>query len=244
MNEARFSLTTLLAVAIIVGAGAFAAGRGTSTAPAAQATITEAHSMTPPGVGGEAFPSGHAHASEPASAGHDLPPGHPPVDPAASTTASPLDTAAAQEASLSWKAPPRWESMPNPSSMRLATYRVPRAAGDAADADVSVSQAGGAVDANINRWIGQFEGEAAKNAKRTTRKVAGLDVTIVEIEGTYLGGMGMGKNDGPAKDWAMLGAIVATPGMPHFFKITGPARTVRAARPELDALLSTITKTP
>jgi hypothetical protein len=134
--------------------------------------------------------------------------------------------------------------MPNPSSMRLATYRVPRAAGDTADADVSISQAGGAVDANIDRWIGQFEGEAAKNAKRTTRKVAGLDVTIVEIEGTYLGGMGMGKNDGPTKDWALLGAIVATPGMPHFFKITGPARTVRAARPELDALLSTITKTP
>ncbi|MBN9167123.1 MAG: hypothetical protein BGO98_46400 [Myxococcales bacterium 68-20] len=240
MNEGRFSLTTLLAVAIIVGAGAFAAGRGTNTAPAAQTTITEARSMTPPDHGGEGTPAGHTHAGGLASPRHDLPPGHPPIDPSAPVMGSALDTAAAQETSLSWTTPARWESMPNPSSMRLATYRVPRAAGDAADADVSVSQAGGAVDANIDRWIGQFEGDAAKNAKRTTRKVAGLDVAIVEVEGTYSGGMGMGKNDGPAKDWGLLGAIVATPGMPHFFKITGPARTVRAARPELDALLSTL----
>lgn len=239
MNEARFSLTTLLAVVIIVGAGAFAAGRQTSSqiAPAPE-TVTETRGAATAGVGGEALPPGHTHAGEPAP-GQDLPPGHPPVDPAAAA-ASAFAPAAAQDSSLAWKAPPRWESMPNASSMRLATYRVPRAAGDPADADVSISQAGGAIDANIDRWIGQFEGEAAKNAKRTKRKVAGLDVTIVEIEGTYSGGMGMGKNDGPAKDWALLGAIVATPGMPHFFKITGPARTVRAARPELDALLSTL----
>jgi hypothetical protein len=30
--------------------------------------------------------------------------------------------------------------------------------------------------------------------------------------------------------------------MPHFFKITGPLRTVRAARPELDTLLATLSK--
>lgn len=234
MNEARFSLTTLLAVAILVGAAAFAAGRGMSV-PTSQTTIAEARSPSPSDV----RETEHERAGGRAPIEQELPPGHPPIDPSSAATGGALDVAAAQATSLSWQAPPRWESMPNPSSMRLATYRVPRAPGDVADADVSISQAGGAVDANIERWIGQFDGEAAKTAKRTTRKVADLDVTIVEVEGTYTGGM-MGKSDGPAKDWGLLGAIVATPGMPHFFKITGPARTVRRARAELDALLSTL----
>jgi hypothetical protein len=103
---------------------------------------------------------------------------------------------------------------------------------------MAVSQAGGAVDANVDRWISQFGPDAKKNAKVTTKKVSGLDVTIVEVEGTFGGGMapGQGAKDG----WALLGAIVATPGMPHFFKLTGPAKTVKAARPELDELVASL----
>jgi hypothetical protein len=113
---------------------------------------------------------------------------------------------------------------------------VPRANGDGADADVSVSQAGGAVSANVDRWIGQFDSEAQKHAKQSKKKVAGYDVTIVEVEGTYSGMSGGGE-----KGYGLLGAIVATPGMPHFFKITGPAKTVQSARAELDTLLSSLT---
>lgn len=109
--------------------------------------------------------------------------------------------------------------------MRLATYRV------GADAEMAVSQAGGAVDANVDRWIGQFGPDAKKNAKVTTKNVSGLDVTILEIEGTFAAKEG----------WALLGAIVATPDMPHFFKLTGPAKTVKAARPELDELVGSLT---
>jgi hypothetical protein len=117
--------------------------------------------------------------------------------------------------------------------MRLATYRV------GTDAEMAVSQAGGAIDANVERWIGQFGADAKKNAKVTTKKVSGLDVTIVEVEGTFGGGMGPGQ--GAKEGWALLGAIVATPGMPHFFKLTGPAKTVKAARPELDELVGSLT---
>jgi hypothetical protein len=117
--------------------------------------------------------------------------------------------------------------------MRLATYRI------GPDAEMAVSQAGGSIDANVDRWINQFGPDAKKNAKVTTKKVSGLDVTIVEVEGTFGGGMGPGSG---AKDgWALLGAIVATPGMPHFFKLTGPAKTVKDARPELDELVASLT---
>jgi hypothetical protein len=49
----------------------------------------------------------------------------------------------------------------------------------------------------------------------------------------------MGKDRGDASGWALLGAVVATPGMPHFFKLTGPAKSVKAARAEFDQLVAT-----
>jgi hypothetical protein len=120
--------------------------------------------------------------------------------------------------------------------MRLATYRVPRAAGDTEDAELSVTQAGGSVGANADRWVGQFDAASQKTAKRSTRNVGTLTVTLVEVQGKFEGGMG---KDGGA-GWALLGAIVETPGMPHFFKLTGPAKTVLAAHAEFDGMIGTL----
>jgi hypothetical protein len=145
------------------------------------------------------------------------------------------------EPGLVWKAPARWASAPNTSSMRIATYRVPRAPGDTADAELTVTQAGGSIDANAERWINQFDAASQKNARRSTRKVHGLDVTIVEVQGTASGGgMGMGGPPSDAGATALLGAIVATPDMPHFFKLTGPVKTVTAAHAEFDELIASV----
>lgn len=220
MSEAkRFSASTVVIVSAIVGAAAFAAGRSMHDAGTSSAGPTAAIASEPP------------VATTTSTA---LPPGHPPVESSAATTMLPSPAASA-ESSLSWKVPVKWQTVPNASTMRLATYRV------GPDGEMAVSQAGGAVDANVDRWIGQFGPDAKKNAKVTTKKVAGLDVTIVEVEGTFGGGgMGMGANAGAKEGWALLGAIVATPGMPHFFKLTGPAKTVKAARPELDELVGSL----
>jgi len=123
--------------------------------------------------------------------------------------------------------------------MRLATYRVPRAAGDTEDGDLSITQAGGSVDANATRWISQFDEPSQKSAKKSTRKVGAFEITIVEAKGSYTG---MAAEAKATSDRAMLGAIVPTPGMPHFFKLTGPAKTVLAARAEFDALVASFTQ--
>jgi len=190
------------------------------------------------GGSGEALPSGHppmgAAGGAAAAAGEKMPPGHPAVDgtdmPGAAMAAAPTTPA-----SLEWKIPARWQSAPNTSTMRLATYRVPRAAGDTEDGDLSITQAGGSVDANATRWISQFDEPSQKSAKKTTRKVGAFDITIVEAKGSYTG---MAAEAKQTSDRAMLGAIVPTPGMPHFFKLTGPAKTVLAARAEFDALVA------
>lgn len=138
--------------------------------------------------------------------------------------------------SVEWTVPAGWRVVANASAMRLATYAVPHAAGDAVDADVSVTRAGGDVAANVARWRGQFEG--ASPPAETTKTVHGMEVTLVSLEGTYAGGMDPSAPAHPG--WALLAAIVRSRGQPYFFKLTGPAATVRAARPSFDALVASV----
>ena len=228
-------LGNALALAAIVGAAAFAAGRSTSPSAPAPSPSPMAMSM-PPMESAEPLPPGHPPTSGAgATATPGLPAGHPPIDPMAPVAAQAADS---PETLLDWKAPVHWQLVPNASTMRLATYRVPRTAGDAEDAELSITQAGGSVEANADRWIGQFDTAAQKTAKRGTRKVGVLEVTTVEVQGAYSGGMG--KDPSSRTGWALLGAIVSTRGMPHFFKLTGPAKSVLAARADFDAMLTTL----
>ena len=228
LRDIRLGLPTVIMLLAVVGAGSFAAGRAMPVGAAAPSSVD----LSP--TGAELLPEPE---QEPENAA--LPPGHPPVDttdpPSTTTTTPPV----ASSSSLAWKVPPRWQPAPNTSSMRLATYRVPRAPGDTADADLSITQAGGSAEANAQRWIGQFDEAGQKTAKRTTRKVGSLDVLVVEVQGTFSGGMSRETEAQPA--WALLGAIVSTPDLPHFFKLTGPAKTVLAARAEFDRMLTSLT---
>lgn len=218
----QVSTTSLALAAAVVGAASFAffhddratAARITVPAPQAQGPETPLDDEGDP----------------------PLPANHPPMggeaQGAASAGVAPSDATAA----LTWKAPASWPSQPNPSSFRIATHKVPHAKGDTEDAELSVVRAGGDVDANIQRWVEQFEG--ATSPKRQEKTVHGVKVTVVEVEGTYQGGMGAAPT--PHAGWALLAAIVATPDEPYFFKVTGPTATVRAARPTFDALLESI----
>jgi hypothetical protein len=134
---------------------------------------------------------------------------------------------------IRWTAPAAWPQAPNTSPIRIATHRVPHVKGDEQDAELSIARAGGDTEANIERWVGQFTESGAP--RRTEKTVHGLAVTIVAIEGTYQSGMG--TDSSPHTGWAMLAAIVRTPGLPYFFKLTGPAATVRAARAPFDGML-------
>ena len=220
MNQ-RVSMANAALVCVLTGAAGFALGRGTAQ-------------PTAPAVPVAAAPDPHITDPDPHT-GTDLPPGHPKVE--GTTVENNGDLPPVGSPEISWTAPARWKSVPNPSAMRLATYKIPHAAGDADDPELSVTQVGGSVDSNIERWIGQFDAAGQKSAKRTTKTVKAWKVTIVEIEGAFSGGMGGG---GPQNGWALLGAIVETPGMPHFFKMTGPAKSVKGARKELEDMIDTI----
>lgn len=99
---------------------------------------------------------------------------------------------------------------------------------------MTVMGAGGSVDANIERWYGQFvqpDGGSTKD-KAATKKltVAGRDVTLVDIAGTYKdspGGPFAGGKTVERPEYRMLAAIVEGPDGNYFLKFYGPAATVQ-----------------
>lgn len=139
-------------------------------------------------------------------------------------------------ASVTYSVPDGWVKEAPASRMRKDQFRLPRAEGDPEDAELVVFYfgpgQGGSVEANFERWIGQFStaegGSAKENATTTQREVNGRTVSILDVSGTYTaGGMGpMAPPGQPKPDYRALAAIIDTPSGPWFFKLTGPQRTV------------------
>jgi hypothetical protein len=150
---------------------------------------------------------------------------------------------------LTWKAPAAWKKQPD-RPMRAATYAIPASRGDVEGAELGIFYfgpgQGGAVDANLQRWVGQFEQPdgtpSSQRAKTTRETVRGMEVTRVEVAGTYLaaGGPMMGADQPKKPGYRLLGAIVQGPEGAVFFKLTGPDRTVAAARADFQKLLSSV----
>src|SRR5678816_1008271 len=80
--------------------------------------------------------------------------------------------AVAQKSELKFTIPAGWIEEPRSSSMRVAQFKLPKAAGDAEDASLVLyyfgQGQGGSVTANIDRWIAQMkqpDGSPVKGAK-------------------------------------------------------------------------------
>ncbi|MGB2869889.1 MAG: hypothetical protein WBD36_15680 [Bacteroidota bacterium] len=143
-----------------------------------------------------------------------------------------------------WSYPSRWVKGEQ-RMMRAATYAVPAAQGDAEGGECAVfyfgSQQGGTVDMNIERWGSQFEN--AKQVVKTTLTVGDVNITRVQLGGTYLAPSGpMMESQGKKENYLLLGAIAEAPEGMVFFKFTGPAKTVEGAEAEFDAMIQSVSK--
>lgn len=152
-------------------------------------------------------------------------------------------------AGIKWTAPSAWKQE-GARPMRVATYAVPAAKGDSEGAECAVfyfgTGQGGSVEANINRWVGQFETPDGKAVSASPKKgkVNGLSVTRLELEGTYLASMGPMAASGAVKKpgYKLLGAIVEAPEGPVFFKLTGPTKTVNGAKADFEKLVRSLSR--
>jgi len=135
--------------------------------------------------------------------------------------------------SLSLEAPEGFERVKPKSGMIEAEFAVP-SEGDLPAGRMTVMGAGGTIEANIDRWCGQFTqpggGDTKDKVTKKSFKVAGCGVTLVDITGTYLDQPGGPFAGGPKIErpgYRMLAAIVETPAEGnHYLKFYGPAATV------------------
>jgi hypothetical protein len=99
---------------------------------------------------------------------------------------------------------------------------------------------GGGDEANIARWVNQFQpGEDGKPAepKREDIKFGDKAVILVRIKGTFLSGGAMAQKKTPMPGYAMIGAIIPGEGGSVYLKVTGPEAAVTAAAEDVKKLL-------
>ena len=159
---------------------------------------------------------------------------------------TPLQAGADGSAGLEWTAPSAWtKAAPRP--MRAATYEVPGDEGaDAGECAVFYfgRGQGGSVEANMARWLGQFQapaGESALLPTRDTREINGLAVTTLDVSGTFLfKPFPAAPRAVPKPGYRMLAAIVEGPQGAVFFKLTAPEATANAAEADFEKMLESI----
>lgn len=133
-------------------------------------------------------------------------------------------------------APAKWISKEPRSRIVEFEFEVPAFEGDSTAGRVTVMGAGGGVEANIDRWKGQFKAGEGENVAADVKKltVSGQEVHLVDIKGTYLDKPGPFV-PGPGVEcpnYRMLGAVIVTKDAGQYFvKMYGPANTVGAAEP-------------
>jgi hypothetical protein len=142
------------------------------------------------------------------------------------------------DGALALEAPAGWQRVQPKSGIVETEFAIPSdGTGDdgtsLAPGRMTVMGAGGSVEANIERWYGQFaqpDGSHTKDKAATKKlKVAGRDVTLVDVAGTYKdspGGPFAGGKTIERPGYRMLAAIVEGPDGSYFLKFYGPAATV------------------
>jgi hypothetical protein len=174
-----------------------------------------------------------------------LPPGHPPTGDSGGQRAVPRPPRGSGVNGLTWKSPAGWTEETPSSSMRRAQYRLP---GPGGPGELVVFYfgpgQGGDAKANAARWAAQFHrpdgGPAGDAAKTREVKVGDIPMTLVEVTGTYLGGMGSGPSGPERPNYMLLGAIAQGPDANWFFRATGPRATLEAQRAAFDDLIHSI----
>ena len=133
---------------------------------------------------------------------------------------------------LTLQVPESWKQTPARSSMRLATYEIQAAKDDEEKAELAIYSfpgGGGSVEANITRWIGQFESKGRKQ-KVTKGKAGENTYYVVEVSGTYNKPIGppIRRQTKPVEGSRMLAVILQLDSGVFFLKMTGGDEIVKA----------------
>jgi hypothetical protein len=140
---------------------------------------------------------------------------------------------------LSSTAPAEWKKEEPLGTMRLSQFALPKVEGDSTDAEVTIYKAGGGTKANIERWKNQFSPPEGKKiddvAKESKMKVGDVEVTYLDITGTYKAPPFDPKYKGKKMDnFRLVGVIFETKDGDYQIRFIGPEKTVEKYKKGFD----------
>lgn len=127
-----------------------------------------------------------------------------------------------------------WKKAENTGMMTKAVLAYPVEGGSAIEAKFyDFGGPSGGIDANIQRWVSQFEG--SPEVKKEELSFGATKVVLVTATGTYLDGPpGGAKTSKP--DHTLCGAIVAGDQSNVFIKMAGPKAPMAKAQADFKKL--------
>jgi len=243
MNARQLMLAAAIGALSLGGCGKSAApatdasAPDAKTAPAAPAAAPAAADAAPapaaaaPAAPAAIMPAGDAPAANPHAAVAAGPHGGAPALPTGSAGKPDRIVINGFMAML----PPSWIPTQPSNPMRIAQFEVPPARGaDPGEAVVFFFPPGqgGTQEANIERWASQFSApDKLPVLPKTTKSKAGnSEVTLVELQGNYSRGVGMGQESEARPDQTLLVSMIETPAGRITIQLYGPSKTVAAQR--------------
>lgn len=130
--------------------------------------------------------------------------------------------------------PTSWKQGEVTNRLRTAQFEIPAAEGDKDAAELVVyffGGAGGGVDANLQRWAGQFQ-PAGKKQQIYQGKSNQGEYHLIDITGVYNKPIGppVQRMTNPTPGYQMLGIVLLVKDKGNYFlKLTGPQKTVATA---------------
>lgn len=148
------------------------------------------------------------------------------------TDETPAKTREVKVKDITLTVPESWEQQEPSNKLRLAQFAIPPAEGDENGVELTVFSFGASsVQANVNRWVGQFQ-QKGRKVKISQGKSSQGRYVIVELSGTYNQPIGppIAGRTKPMPDARMLAVIlvVEDKGV-YYLKMAGPEKTVSAA---------------
>ena len=129
----------------------------------------------------------------------------------------------------------RTELTPAQQGFIDARFEIP-ASGD--DVKLTLSTIGGGVQANIERWQGQFRMAPGVSPASETVDVDGITVTLVDLRGEF-----QGMNQAAQPGWRMLGAAFEGQPRDFYIKLTGPESEIASLHDQFREFVTTARRT-
>jgi len=131
---------------------------------------------------------------------------------------------------IRFKVPAGWEQValsPAQQGFVTASFKIPQAGNDV---KLTLSSVGGGVDANLKRWVGQFQLPPGENPLQKSIRVDKIDAIWLDLRGTFDSGPAL--NSQAESGMRMIGVAIPRSPRDFYLKLTGPREQLLNAEKE------------